>query len=295
VTDAIPTYLPPLELLTACAFVVGACLGSFLNVVIARLPFGESLVWPPSACRACGKLIRPLNNIPVLSWFILRGRCPSCQARFSIRYAFVELLFGLVCAFAVARHGLSLESAREVLLMGCLVPLAFIDLDWWILPRSLTLSGALAGLLLAIPLGSRALIGRLFACSLGFTVLVLVGFLGERVFKREAVGGGDPWLLGMIGAFLGARALLPVLLLASIQGTLIGAVMIISRRRAKASEPSLQNAPDSVSGGAAGGAGDEQSWEPDPTAVPFGPFLALGAAEVLYFSRLPDLLFPIPL
>ncbi|MFN7131039.1 MAG: prepilin peptidase [Myxococcales bacterium] len=312
----------------AVAFVFGANVGSFLNVVIARVPYGESIVWPPSHCRACGKAIRPLRNVPILSWFMLRGRCENCLARFSFRYAFVELVFALVCAFAVARHGVALEALFEVCLVGWLLCLSAIDLDHWILPHELTWSGIAVALGLAFGLGGQELLlHHLFGAAVGYTSLLLFAFIAERVAGREAMGGGDPWLFGMLGAFLGASALLPIILLASVQGSLIGIAMIAARRKREAREAEAAAAqpppprdtgsasgdvpppgsdaidapgtpageastPDAVPP-ASGPIADEEDWVPPPTGVPFGPFLALGGLEVHYFERLRDV-FALP-
>jgi leader peptidase (prepilin peptidase)/N-methyltransferase len=301
VRDVLPTYGYPLWFLSGAAFAFGAVLGSFLNVVIARVPMGESVAWPGSHCRACKKPIPARANIPILSWALLRGRCAECLSPFSVRYALVELGFALVCALAIARHGVSMPAAREMLLMALLVALTGTDLDHWLLPHEITWPGIAAGLLLGAAEGTGAMVWKLLAAAVGYTALALVGFVGERVFKKEAVGGGDPWLFALIGAFLGLRALPAVLLLASMQGTVIGLAMIAARRRSEAmegEETAAPNGPEAPSeelareGGAEGE--EEGEWKPDPTAIPFGPFLALGAAEVLYFSRLPQALFPWP-
>ena len=317
----------PLWFLVGSAFVIGASVGSFLNVVIARVPFGESIVWPPSHCRSCGKGIEPFHNVPILSWFLLRGRCSNCLARFSFRYAFIELAFALICAFAVARHGVGWAAAREIVLMGFLLPLAMIDLDTWLLPSELTYSGTVVGLLLTLPMGRDVFLEHLLAAAVAYTGLMLLGAVGERLLGKEAIGRGDLGLVALIGAFLGLKALFPVLLLSSVQGSLIGVVMIAARRRrggepageepqregdplpetASAVTATVEQTPAPVVGlpepevaAAPVGAGltvvaqpVEDDWKPDPTAIPFGPFLALAAAEVLYFSRLPDILLPL--
>jgi leader peptidase (prepilin peptidase)/N-methyltransferase len=297
-----PTLGFPLPFLVAAAFAVGASVGSFLNVVIARVPFGDSIVWPGSHCTSCGSPIRAHHNIPILSWFWLRGRCKSCLAPFSIRYAVIELAFALVCAFAVARHGLSLPAVREVTMMGLLIPLSAMDLDWWILPHELTWPGIALGLLLSSFEGLGPLELHLLAAAVGGLGLVVVGFVAERVFKREALGRGDVWLIALIGAFLGPRALLPVLLLSSLQGVLVGIPLLMVRRRkekaaavqapAPVQEPQAE--PEVEEKKEERAKGEDEDWKPDPTAVPFGPFLSLAAAEVLYFSRLPQVLFPWP-
>ncbi|HEY3448823.1 MAG TPA: prepilin peptidase [Myxococcales bacterium] len=296
----------PLSMLTCFAFVFGAVVGSFLNVVIARVPFQQSIVWPPSHCMACGTPIKPFHNVPVLSWFWLRGRCRTCLAPFSIRYAGIEFLYGAVCALAVYRHGLSIPAAREILMMGFLVPLTFMDLDWWVLPRELTFSGVATGLVLAFVESWDVFQMRLLGAAVGWAGLMLVGYISERIVGREALGQGDPPLLGLIGAFLGPQALLPVLLLSSVQGVAVGIPMVLLRRRKEAKEPKPEEPtvaaaaqpppepePEPVAG-EKNPADDDDNWTPDPTAVPFGPFLSLAGAELLYFTQLPQYLFPWP-
>lgn len=308
------TYGYPLGFLVFFAFVMGACVGSFLNVVIARVPYGDSVVWPPSHCMSCGTAIKPFHNVPILSWFVLRGRCRTCLAPFSIRYAVIEAAFGLVCGFAVLRHGLSLPALQEVALMGFLVPLSAMDLDHWILPRELTWPGVVVGLALALVAGmgeatvvdgnswvaARALLAspfgdRLLAAALGYTSLLLVGFIGERVFHKDAMGGGDTVLLALIGAFLGTRALLPVILLSSVQAVAVGYPLMLLRRRGATEEPSEPGEPEPKAEEQQTTDEDDDDWEPDPHHVPYGPFLSLAAAEILYFTHLPDVLFPMRL
>lgn len=304
-TSALPTLGYPLWFLTGAAFAFGAVLGSFLNVVIARVPLRESIAWPASHCRACKKPIPARANIPVLSWVLLRGRCAECLSPFSVRYALVELGFALVCALAVARHGLSIPAAREMVLMAFLISLTGTDLDHWLLPHEITWPGIAAGLLLALGEGVGPLLWKLLAAAAGYTALVVVGYVGERVFKKEAVGGGDPFLFALIGAFLGLRALPAVLLLASLQGTFIGLAMVAARRRAEAqlqgeggerpeAEAQGEGPPPQGAEGERGDRDEEEEWKPDPSMIPFGPFLALGAAEILYYARLPQVLFPWP-
>lgn len=266
--------LPP-EALAGFALIVGACLGSFLNVVIARLPRGLSIVRPGSHCFTCGAPVRWFDNIPIVSWFVLRGRCRDCGARFSFRCVIVEAGFALVCGLAVWRHGLTISALREVALMGFLIPLAMIDLDTWLLPRALTIPGVGVGIAIAAMSGVPALKGSLFAGAVGFTALALVGFIAERILKKEALGAGDPWLLALIGAFLGMRGLAPTVFLASFQGVAIGGAVLLVRRRRGIERPPAQD-----------------GWTPPPTAIPFGPFLALAAAELLYFPHFARYLFP---
>lgn len=293
--EDIAATAPP-ELWIGLAFVVGALLGSFLNVVIARVPFGQSIVWPPSHCTTCGSPVAPRHNVPVVSFFALGGRCACCRAPFSIRYALIELGYGLGCAFAVARHGPSIDALHEMVLLAFLAVLSAIDLEHWILPHVLTRAGMAAGLLLALADGRETFAWNLFAAAAGLTGLMLIAFVAERVAGQEAIGGGDPWLLGMIGAFLGGRALLPVILLSSLQGTLIGGAMVLARRhKSSMAERSAMAGQDAAEGTATASdtasetVADDETWVPPPTAIPFGPFLALAAAEVHYFQALKGL------
>ncbi len=330
----------PLWFWAATAFLMAACVGSFLNVVVARVPRDESIVWPGSHCFTCGAPIAARHNLPILSWFLLRGRCHDCKAPFSIRYALVELAFAALCCLAVVRHGGPTHAAfEECALLALLIPLACIDLDTWTLPHSLTIPGIAIGLAFALPLGQDILLNRLLAAGIGYAVLFVGGLIGERVLGKEAMGGGDFFLFALIGAFLGTRALLPVIFLASLQGSVVGIAQIAQKRltnrsatedgegadseeagdsRESATENSEGNAPEhsaekttekaaeteqSAAANASLSPADDNplrinaripddGWEPDPHSIPFGPFLALGAAEVLYFSHLPDILFP---
>ncbi len=266
---------------------VGSAVGSFLNVVIARLPKGESVVHPRSRCPGCGAAIAWYDNLPVLSWLLLRARCRRCRAHISARYPLVELLVALLGGLAVQRHGLSAAAAAELAFAGFLVALAFIDLDTWLLPFSLSLPfaalGLAAGGLHLAPSGSIG--GALLGGAAGFLAFLVVHLVGARVFRREAMGFGDVVLLGGIGGWLGVGALLPVILLSSLQGSLVGIALLLLGKG--------QPGPPAVEGVSrpepADGAGttvataplEEDDWIPPRNAVPFGPFLALAALEWL--------------
>lgn len=326
----------PIWFWAVTAFLVAACVGSFLNVVVARVPRELSIVWPGSHCFTCGAPIAARHNLPILSWFLLGGRCHDCRARFSIRYALVELAFAFLCGWAVVRHGGPSHAAlQECVLLGFLVTLACIDLDTWLLPHCVTIPGIAVGLIFALPLGTDAFLNRLLAAIIGYTVLFIGAFIGERVLGKEAMGGGDLFLFALIGAFLGTRALLPVIFLASLQGALVGLALIARRGAGKpspaagdVSEEDEFDAGVGLAGAPATAAGTppatgarppeigadpsgppdrpgegadplrvsaklpDDGWEPDAHAIPFGPFLALGAVEIVYFSNIPAILFP---
>ena len=227
----------------------GAVLGSFLNVVIWRLPRGESVVSPRSRCPGCGVTLRTRDNVPVLSWLLLRGRCHACGEPISRRYPLVELLTAALL-FAVV---LTADPPREAWLgaafMLLLVPITFIDLDHRIIPNRLTALGAVVAIALVAGLDTDSLPEHLIAgASAGGFLLI------AAVLYPAGMGMGDVKLAGVMGLFLG-RAVGPAMLVALVAGSLVGALIMARLGAAKGRK----------------------------TAVPFGPFLALGGA-VAWFA-----------
>lgn len=253
---------------------MGACVGSFLNVCIYRIPREESVVKPRSHCPHCGMLIPWYLNIPVLSWLCLRGKCAKCGGPISFRYALVELLTALLFLAVYMKWAapflLSMPPLADVRMIPCywlvisgLLVGTFIDFEHYILPDSVTIGGMIAGPLLsaAIPALHGATV---FYEGLGYSLLgALVGFgllygvaeLGERVFKKEAMGFGDVKLMGAIGAFLGWKAVLFTLFSSSLLGSLSGLGLIVC------------------------GKGKLQS------RIPFGPYLAMGAMIWIFWGE----------
>jgi leader peptidase (prepilin peptidase)/N-methyltransferase len=218
----------PRWLIFGWTFLVGAAVGSFLNVVVARVPAGESIVWPGSRCPRCRTPIRWHDNLPLVSWVLLRGRCRTCGVRISARYPLVEALGAGMAVIAVARHGLGGAAAAELAFAAALIALALIDLDAWLLPNSITwplLAFGLAMSALGVtPAGS--LRAAAYGAGLGFAAFAAIAWIGEKVFAREALGLGDVWLLAALGAWFGPAALLPIVLLASLQGSVVGLALI---------------------------------------------------------------------
>ena len=241
--------LPPLFLEATC-FLFGLVLGSFLNVVIARLPDGRSVVHPPSACPACGSSIRWHDNIPVLSWLWLRARCRSCQARISWRYPAVELLTAVLFLLAARRFGASPDLGPALLLLAALVAITGIDLNHQIIPDVITLPGVAVGAAVAIALHPAAWLDTLFGVLVGgglFLVIILASGGG--------MGGGDMKLGAMIGAFLGWKLVLLAILVGVFAGGAVAIGLLVSGIKGRK----------------------------DP--VPFGPFLALGAMVSLLWGN----------
>jgi len=258
----------------AWVLVLGATVGSFLNVVIARVPARESVVRPRSRCGACRTPIAWYDNVPIVSWLVLRARCRACGARISPRYVVVELLGAGAAWLAWIRHGLSASAAVELAFVAVLLALAAIDLERWELPHQLTrplivLGLAGSGLSLTAAPGIRS---SALGAAAGFVAFWLVMKLGRLLTKREAMGVGDVWLLSCLGAYAGAAALLPIVLLASIQGSVVGVALAVAGRGEPGPAPGVPP-PDS-----------DADWVPPRNAVPFGPFLVAGALEWLYLA-----------
>ncbi len=226
----------------------GALIGSFLNVVAYRLPRKESVVRPASRCPGCGTPIKPWDNIPVLSWLLLRGRCRHCGTRISARYPLVELATALLCAAVVLDKGADEDALLGLALVILLVPVTLIDLDFRIIPNVLMLIGTVVAIALVLIVDPDGIVEHLIAgvAAGGFFLLAAVAY-------PAGMGMGDVKLAGVLGLFLG-REVGVALFAALILGSVVGA-LIIARKGAK---------------------------EGRKTAVPFGPFLALGGVLALF-------------
>ena len=233
----------PLLILTG---VLGLCVGSFLNVCIYRLPRGESLVSPPSRCPKCGKPLRWFDNVPVISWLLLRGRCGQCQAPISAQYPIVELVTALVWVLVAMLTPPGWLLISRLLLGTALIALFMIDLEHQLLPNAITLPGIVLGFafsLVTYPGPVDSLIG----IAVGGGVLYAIAAAYYLVRKEEGMGMGDVKMLAMVGAFLGWRAVLLTLVLSSFAGAVLGVGIMAWQR------------------------GDLRY------ALPFGTFLAVGA------------------
>ncbi len=263
-------------MLTVLSFCWGACIGSFLNVCIYRIPREESVIHPGSHCPACNAPIRWYQNIPILAWVLLRGRCARCSARISPRYLAVEALTALLFLLAWLKfditpgsRALGLAPVTSLFLvpifwlviMG-LVLGTFIDFAHMILPDRVTIGGMCAGVLLSVLVPQlhgqsdwlAGLIRSLIGLAVGFGSLWTVAVLGEFLFKKEAMGFGDVKLMGAIGAFFGWQAILFTVMLASLAGTVVGLGLIAAKRKEMQSR------------------------------IPFGPYLSLGALLWMYWG-----------
>ena len=242
-------------MVASIALAWGLLLGSFLNVVAYRLPRGESLVAPGSRCPGCETPIRPYDNVPVLSWLLLGGKCRSCKTTISPRYPAVEALTAALFVSVALVHGATEATVLGVVLVALLVPIALIDLDLRIIPNKLTLAGAILAIALTAALEPAELPERLAAGAIGAFIFSLPAFIGG------GMGMGDAKLIGMLGLFLGAHVAIAVMT-GLLVGTVVGVVIMASVGMARGRK----------------------------MKIPFGPFLALGGVvAVLAGAPLADL------
>jgi leader peptidase (prepilin peptidase)/N-methyltransferase len=248
--------LPPAEwrLVLGAVFVFGLLWGSFLNVVIHRLPLGESVVTPRSRCPACRKPIAWYQNVPVVSWLVLRARCAGCGARISARYPLVELLTGALFALSAWWRPELLAWPFQFWFLAALVACTFIDIDHWILPDKITLPGIVVGFVGSLVAPGTAWTESLAGIAVGGGILYFVAWAYRALAHKDGLGGGDIKFLAMIGAFLGAKGALATLILSSCLGSALGIFLIVARGKRSG------------------------------TAIQFGPFLALGALTAFFFG-----------
>jgi len=200
---------------------IGAMIGSFLNVCILRWPREESVVRPRSRCPGCGELIPWYDNIPVVSWLLLRGRCRHCRTGISIQYPLIELGTALVWAFMGWHHGASLQGLAGAVFFTILLGITMTDVREYLIPDEFSLGGLLLGILFSIPGGFDSIASALIGAAAGFALLWVVGALGARMFKEEAMGGGDIKMMAMVGAFVGWQGVLLTVFLGALLGTLV--------------------------------------------------------------------------
>ncbi|PZU95983.1 MAG: prepilin peptidase [Pseudanabaena sp.] len=257
--------------LQGMAIAIGACIGSFLNVVVYRVPAGLSILHPPSRCPHCLRQLAPRDNIPVIGWFLIKGKCRYCKTPVSWRYPAIEALTAFLFWCVAAYFGTSLSIlilCFYAAFLSWLLALALIDIDTQTLPNSLTQSGLIIGLIYQVSLAATESSGASNAA--GISNLLLVGSIGAFVgiwlldimriagrffLHKEAMGGGDPKLAAMIGMWLGWQNVLLAIMIASAIGTVVGAIAIVTKNLDKQQK------------------------------IPFGPFLALGAAISLFYGN----------
>lgn len=237
------------------AFIFGAVVGSFLNVCIYRLPKDESVVFPPSHCPNCDYKIRFYDNIPIVSYLLLGGKCRSCKTSISLQYPAVELINGLLTLFLFIKCGPTLTFLFLFLFCSALVVITFIDLEHQIIPDVISLPGIVIGFAVSFIFPWLGWKNSLIGILAGGGSLLIVAYGYQFLTKKEGMGGGDIKLLAMMGAFLGWRSVPFIIFVASLVGSIIGiTLMFVQKKDSK-------------------------------LAIPFGPFLAFSAILYIFFGK----------
>lgn len=228
--------------------ILGLCVGSFLNVVICRFPKGESIVFPSSHCPICKYPIKAYDNIPILSWIILKGKCRKCNCRIPLRYPVIELttgmLFGIQYFLYLKNFSSNLELIPLFIFVSVLYSQSVIDIETQMLPFSLSLFGIFTGLLWA--LFRNTWWDYYLACAAGFAIMGMIGLVGKYIYKKEAMGGGDLVFAAFLGSFLGVKNMVTALFIAFFVSGIFAIFFLVSGMKGRKDE------------------------------FPLGPFLALG-------------------
>jgi len=232
--------------------IIGLAIGSFLNVCIYRIPLGMSLLYPPSHCPYCGKKIKFYDNIPLVSYIVLGGKCRYCKHPIPFRYFLVELLTGVLFLLAFIRFGLSFELLRNLVFISVSECIAFIDGEKMIVPDVVTFPTIVLGALMALYPGGFSIVSGLIGAALGALIMLFFRLMGKALFKREALGDGDIVIMAMIGIFTGPMGVFISILFGSLIGSIIGIFLVIKNKT---------------------------------EILPFGPFLITGAFIYIYLFQ----------
>ena len=244
-------------------FALGAVVGSFLNVCISRLPENQSIVKPASRCPSCSTPIRWYDNIPLISFIILRGKCRRCGCSISWQYPAVELLTAILFVVLMQEFSNPIALVIYLVFVCALIVVTFIDLKHYIIPNEISIPGVFIGLALSLvparltggQMASSSFIDSLIGCIVGGGILYLTALFSLAVFKKEGMGGGDIKLLGMVGAFLGWKLAIMTIVLGSMLGAVVGVTLILLRLKLRTDY------------------------------IPFGPYLALAAVLSLLYGE----------
>lgn len=247
--------MTPSSLHALFALVFGLLVGSFLNVCICRMPKEESIISPPSHCPQCSYRIRWYDNIPLVSYLLLRGKCRGCGTHISLQYPLVEFLNGILALFLFLKFGPTPAFAALFLFSSALVVITFIDIEHQIIPDEISLPGIVIGFLLSFFLKEPGWIDSLFGILLGGGSLLLVAYGYQKLTGKDGMGGGDIKLLAMMGAFLGWKAVPFIIFSSSMIGSVVGvSIMLLQKKDSK-------------------------------LAIPFGPYLAFGAMLYIFCGQ----------
>ena len=234
---------------------MGLALGSFLNVCIYRIPLKKSVLFPGSFCPKCGAKIRFWDNIPLLSFILLKGECRKCKSKISLQYPLVEFVTSVLILITYWQFGWGWEFVAKTILCLSLILIFFIDLQHRIIPDVVTLPGVALGFFFSFFVKSPSVVNSLIGIFMGGALFYLAAVLGELLFKKESMGGGDIKLAMMLGAFLGWQKILLVFLLSAVLGAMAGGIALLFSKEVKKTK-----------------------------MIPFGPFLALGSILAIFIG-----------
>lgn len=235
-------------------FIFGLCIGSFLNVCIYRLPKSKSIVHPRSMCPNCGALIRSYDNIPILSYLALRGKCRHCETSISFRYPVIELMSGIFAVGVFLKYGLTFEAVIYYAFVAALLVITFIDIDHQIIPDVITLPGIPIFFAASFALPEITVVESILGILIGGGSLFSIAWLYHLLTQKEGMGGGDIKLLAMMGAIIGWQGVLFAIFVASAVGTVSGMLLMLKNRKTM------------------------------KLAIPFGPFLSIGGTAYILFG-----------
>ena len=250
------SHIEPNWLSALLVAVFGLAAGSFLNVVIYRLPRKKSLVRPRSSCPSCGQAIRWYLNVPLVSFLVLRGRCQSCGARISVRYPLVEAGTAALFVLFFWRYGVSMTTVGFWFLSAALVVVFFIDLDCGIIPDAITLPGIVVGVAFAAVSQHLSVVTSLLGILVGGGSFLALAWIGQALFRKDSMGGGDIKLAAMLGAFLGPLRVLLIFVFSAVIGLLVSAAVLFLSARFRRER-----------------------------MLPFGPFLVAAALLVVFYGQ----------
>ncbi len=233
---------------------LGAVVGSFMNVCIYRIPRSLSIIFPGSQCPNCKARIAFYDNIPILSYLLLKGKCRHCHTAISFRYPLVEVMNSIFYILIFYKFGITYSTIAYCVFVSILILVSFIDLDFRIIPDSLSFSGIIIGFLSSLVIKAITPLQSLLGILVGGGILLCVALIYEKITHKEGMGGGDVKLLAMIGAFIGWQGIPFVILVSSFVGAIVGIVFIIFAKK------------------------------DTKFAIPFGPFLSLGAILYIFFG-----------
>jgi leader peptidase (prepilin peptidase)/N-methyltransferase len=231
----------------------GAAIGSFLNVLIYRMPQGVSIIKPRSYCPNCKKPIRWYENFPIISFIFLKGRCSRCQQKISIHYPFVEFISGCFFLYLFAKYGFGIELFFYLFFFSALIVISGIDYSCQVIPDIISIPGIILGIIFQIIEGN--FLPGLFGMLFGGILILLIRVIGGWAYKKEVMGMGDVYLAAMIGAFVGFPLIIPSIFVAAFVGAVLGIIYISATHQSRES------------------------------TLPFGPFLSIGGIAVIIFNQ----------